>query len=466
MPRSAAPRARHRARARSRFPSVTPDDGGALPYLRDLLAEAGFAAELVDVLEAPGTPTSSTSTRGIGTRAPNFVFAGHTDVVPPGDVARWRFAPFSAEVADGELWGRGACDMKGGVAAAVAAALRFVARGAFPGSISFLVTGDEEGPSVNGTVKLLDWALARGERFDHCIVGEPTSVSDARRHDQARTARLAERAADARTAARATSPIRRSPTIRSARSRRCSRRCSRRRSIAGNADFRPVEPRSRQRRRRQSGGQRHSRRGPPRLQRPLQRPLDAGDARSRDRAARRRRRPGRAHDARLRSDQRGRLPHRSAGRSPISSPRAVEDVTGRRPELSTSGGTSDARFIKDACPVVELGLVNATIHAVDERVALDDLEALSRIYERVLERYFASAFPDCRQRFISIGRGGAERADQRTAAFSARRLTRARLLPGDVQRLAPPDSRPASDRARRPGRPGRSGCGRRLRARP
>ena len=88
----------------------------------------------------------------------------------------WRFPPFSAEVADGQLWGRGACDMKGGLAAAVAAALRFVARGDVPGSISFLVTGDEEGPSVNGTAKLLDWALAKGEAFDHCIVGEPTSV--------------------------------------------------------------------------------------------------------------------------------------------------------------------------------------------------------------------------------------------------------------------------------------------------
>ena len=107
---------------------------------------------------------------------PNLAFAGHTDVVPPGDKARWRFDPFSAEIADGMLWGRGACDMKGGVAASVAAALRFIARGAFAGSISFLLTGDEEGPAVNGTVKLVDWALRKGERFDHCILGEPTSV--------------------------------------------------------------------------------------------------------------------------------------------------------------------------------------------------------------------------------------------------------------------------------------------------
>src|SRR5262249_46214854 len=108
--------------------------------------------------------------------APHIVFAGHTDVVPPGDAVKWRFDPFSAEVADGMVWGRGACDMKGGVSAAVAAALRYVTRNdGAKGSISFLITGDREGVAINGTKKLLDWALAKGERFDHCILGEPTS---------------------------------------------------------------------------------------------------------------------------------------------------------------------------------------------------------------------------------------------------------------------------------------------------
>ena len=114
--------------------------------------------------------------RASASAQPNLAFAGHTDVVPPGDKALWRFDPFSGEIADGELWGRGACDMKGGVAASVAAALRFIAKGAFAGSISFLITGDEEGPAINGTVKLVDWALAKGETFDHCILGESTSV--------------------------------------------------------------------------------------------------------------------------------------------------------------------------------------------------------------------------------------------------------------------------------------------------
>src|SRR5271165_1476120 len=163
------------ARALIAFRSVTPVDGGALPWFAGLLAEAGFAVELA-TFTAPGTPDVLNLYARFGAGRPNLAFAGHTDVVPPGDIQRWRFGPFSATVAEGLLWGRGACDMKGGLAAAAAAALDFVARGPFHGSISFLVTGDEEGPAVNGTVKLLDWALARGERFDHCIVGEPTSV--------------------------------------------------------------------------------------------------------------------------------------------------------------------------------------------------------------------------------------------------------------------------------------------------
>ena len=163
------------ARALIRFPSVTPADGGALPYLSDLLGKAGFATELV-TFEAPGTPAVLNLYARFGARPPNLAFAGHTDVVPPGDKALWRFDPFSGEIADGQLWGRGACDMKGGVAAAVAAALCFIAGETFAGSISFLITGDEEGPAVNGTVKLLDWALGNGETFDHCILGELTSV--------------------------------------------------------------------------------------------------------------------------------------------------------------------------------------------------------------------------------------------------------------------------------------------------
>jgi succinyl-diaminopimelate desuccinylase len=139
------------------------------------LSAAGFACERVS-FSAPDTPDIDNLYARIGTQAPCLMFAGHTDVVPPGDAAHWRFPPFSAEVTEGQLWGRGAVDMKGGLAASMAAAIAHVATHRSPkGSIAFLITGDEEGPAVNGTAKLLDWAKARGETFDHCILGEPTN---------------------------------------------------------------------------------------------------------------------------------------------------------------------------------------------------------------------------------------------------------------------------------------------------
>ena len=273
------------ARALIAFPSVTPADAGALPYLEGLLEDAGFSAEIVS-FAAPGTPSIDNLYARFGVEAPNFVFAGHTDVVPPGDAEKWRFDPFAGALADGQIWGRGACDMKGGLAAVLAAALRFVARGPFRGSISFLVTGDEEGPAVNGTVKLLDWARERGERFDHCLLGEPTSVAalgdtikNGRRGSL--TGRLVVSGKQGHVAyprladnpIRPLAPILDRPADAAPRSR--------------HAGLRGLQPRSRQRRRRQSRDQRHSRRGSPGLQHPLQRSVDAGVAERRNRAARR-----------------------------------------------------------------------------------------------------------------------------------------------------------------------------------
>jgi succinyl-diaminopimelate desuccinylase len=378
------------ARALIRFPSVTPDDRGALPYLRDLLAQAGFAAELV-TFEAPATPSVLNLYARFGAVRPNLAFAGHTDVVPPGDIARWRFDPFAAEIADGQLWGRGACDMKGGVAAAVAAALRFIAKGPFPGSISFLITGDEEGPAVNGTAKLLDWALARGERFDRCIVGEPTCVSalgDTIKHGRRGSfnGKLTIHGRQGHVAYPdlAQNPVRALPLI------LASLFASK--LDKGTADFQPsnlevvsvdvgnqaanVIP------------------GEVRLQfnvryNDLWTPetLAAEITRRMAEAV-----PGARTTLSFEpTNAVAFLTRRGPFTDLVAA--AVEDVTGRRPELSTGGGTSDARFIKSACPVVELGLVNATIHAVDERVSLADLEALSRIYERAMERYFAQFGP-------------------------------------------------------------------------
>jgi succinyl-diaminopimelate desuccinylase len=381
----APPSALEIARALIRFPSVTPADGGALPYLRDLLAPAGFATELV-TFEAPGTPAVLNLYARFAAAKPNLAFAGHTDVVPTGDKARWRFDPFSGEIADGDLWGRGACDMKGGVAASVAAALRFIAKGAFAGSISFLLTGDEEGPAVNGTVKLIDWALAKGERFDHCILGEATSVEavgDTIKHGRrgSLNGRIAIRGRQGHAAYPhiADNPIRAlAPVLTALFSPPIDQ---------GDADFEPtnlevvsvdvgnpafnVIP-----------GEVSLKFNirfndlwtPESLAAEIARRVAAADQ------------GGRATLAFEPTNAVAFLTKPGQFTDLVAA--AVRDVTGRTPSLSTGGGTSDARFIKNACPVVELGLVNATIHAVDERVKLDDLEALSRIYERVLERYF------------------------------------------------------------------------------
>jgi len=376
------------ARALIACPSVTPADGGALPYLRDLLADAGFEAHLVCFSE-PGTPDVLNLYARFGSRAPNLAFAGHTDVVPPGDASLWRFDPFSATVADGHLWGRGASDMKGGLGAAVAAALRFVQKGAFQGSISFLVTGDEEGPAVNGTAKLLDWALEQGERLDGCIVGEPTSeqalgdtIKNGRRGSLTGRIALHGRQGHVAYPHLAENPIRALGPVLSALWETPL--------DSGNANF-----------------------GPSNLEvvsvdvdNPATNVIPA-EARLVFNV--------RFNDAwtpeTLKAEISARIAAAAGGTryhlvfdptnalAFLTSPgpftdlvaAAVEDATGRRPNLSTSGGTSDARFIKKACPVVELGLLNASIHAVDERAALEDIDALARIYERVLERYFLKA---------------------------------------------------------------------------
>src|SRR3954453_3785883 len=160
-----------------RCPSVTPADAGALGVLEDLLKAAGFETHRVTFSE-PGTADIDNLYARIGSDAPHITFAGHTDVVPAGDESAWTHGAFSGDVKDGILYGRGAVDMKGGIACSVAAVLQYLAdNGGRPkGSISFLITGDEEDISVNGTIKLLQWAAARGEKFDHCVLGEPSNV--------------------------------------------------------------------------------------------------------------------------------------------------------------------------------------------------------------------------------------------------------------------------------------------------
>jgi succinyl-diaminopimelate desuccinylase len=376
------------ARDLLRCASVTPAEGGALALLEKTLSEAGFSVHRVTFSE-PGADDVENLYARIGTAGPHLVFAGHTDVVPPGDEARWRYPPFAGEIADGVLFGRGAVDMKGAVACELAAVLDYLAgNGGKPkGSISFLITGDEEGVAVNGTVKLLRWAAARGERFDHCILGEPTNpkelgdlVKIGRRGSLNGTVIVTGKEGHVAYPALADSPVRRIVAIMTA--------VMAEPLDAGSAHFDPsnleftsvdvgnktvnVIPPEARARFNIRFNDRHT-------QGSLKALIEA-----------------RAHAAAQGGHFRIAWEPSNADVF-VTKPGpfvdmvsgAIAEATGRQPELSTSGGTSDARFIKDYCPVVEFGLVNTTMHKIDECVATADLVVLTAVYRRILERYFA-----------------------------------------------------------------------------
>ncbi len=373
------------ARALIRCQSVTPAEGGALAFLGSLLKSAEFEVHQVKFSQA-GTPDVENLFAKIGNGAPHLVFAGHTDVVPAGEEAHWTHPPFAGEVAGGALYGRGAVDMKGAIACFAAAAHDYLAaKGGLKGSISFLITGDEEGPSINGTKKLLAWAAARGERFDHSLVGEPTSTEQVgdtikigRRGSLSAALAVAGRQGHVAYPQRAENPIR--PLL------RMLSKLQDEPFDAGSLLFEPshLEITS----------------------------IDVGnvavnvipaEARARfnirfndshTAAGLRTLIEKRCRDAEQHASYR--LEWEPSSESFLTKPgpfvdlvtRAVEDVAGSKPAHSTSGGTSDARYIKDFCPVVELGLVGRTMHAVDEQVPIEDLKRLTAIYRRVIELYF------------------------------------------------------------------------------
>lgn len=374
----------HLASQLIRCPSVTPLEGGALELLEGVLARAGFECARVD---RGGTPNLF-ARRGPKAARRSFGFNGHTDVVPPGDVARWRLDPFGGEVREGFLWGRGAADMKSGVAAFVAAACALAPRLPSDGAILLAVTGDEEGDATDGTLALLDWMEGRGERMSVCLVGEPTSseticdtVKIGRRGSL--TAHLTVTGVQGHSAypERARNPI---PAM-----ARLVDRLSSHRLDEGTDHF-----------------------GPSTLAVVT---MDTGNGASNVIPAETRatlnirfndRHTGASLEAWLRAEADRalrefevgvRIAVRVSGEAFLTPPgplselvsRAVKAETGQAPQLSTTGGTSDARFIRRHCPVVELGLVGPTMHQVDERVEAAQVEGLARVYGRILEDYFA-----------------------------------------------------------------------------
>jgi len=378
------------ARNLIRCPSVTPAEGGALAYLEGTLSGAGFAVNRVTFGE-PGAADVENLYARIGSGRPHLVLAGHTDVVAPGDESAWTHPPFAAEIADGTLFGRGAVDMKGAIACQLAAVLdHLAAAGGKPkGSISFLITGDEEGIAVNGTVKLLAWAAARGEKFDHCILGEPTNpdtlgdmIKIGRRGSLNGALIVTGTQGHVAYPALADNPVRGIVALMGALMAEPL--------DAGSAHFDPsnleftsvdvgnrtvnVIPTEARARFNIRYNDRHTRDG---LKALVERRAAAAAGRARWRIE------WEPSNADVFLTKPGAFVDLVAA--------AVAEITGRTPELSTSGGTSDARFIKDYCPVIEFGLANQTMHKVDERVPAADLVALTAIYRRILERYFAPA---------------------------------------------------------------------------
>ena len=377
------------ARELLRCPSVTPADAGALSILENILKAAGFEVHRVSFSE-PGTADIDNLYARIGSSAPHISFAGHTDVVPAGDEAAWSHGAFSGDVKDGLLYGRGAVDMKGGIACSVAGVLEYLAsHGGKPkGSISFLITGDEEDVAVNGTIKLLEWVAARGDKLDHCVLGEPSNVEVlgdcikiGRRGSQSGTLHVEGIQGHVAYPQRANNPVPDISRLIVALSDEPLDHGSAQ-FQASNLEFTSVDV----------GNTATN--------------VIPGQARAKFNI---RFNDNHNHES-LRQLVEERLAKAAGNRirarivwEPSNSNvfvtkpgaftdlavAAIEQVTGRKPELSTGGGTSDARFISRYCPVIEFGLVGQTMHQIDERTPVSDLEKLTKIYRGLLDRYFA-----------------------------------------------------------------------------
>jgi succinyl-diaminopimelate desuccinylase len=370
--------------------SVTPDEGGALTYLQDILEGAGFECHRL-IFSDEDTPDVDNLFARLGTGAPHLCFAGHTDVVPPGDEADWTHPPFAAEIVDGWLFGRGSADMKGNIACFVESTLAHLNAGKsqLDGSISFLITGDEEGPAVNGTRKVLEWMKENGHNPDHCIVGEPSAskfVGDTVRIGRrgSLSGHVTVTGVQGHTAypELANNPV---PGMLKVLSSFLEEPLD-----EGTPHFSPSDLQIAT----IDAGNPATNVIPARLSATFNIRFNANHtAESLMEIL--------GNKATLALEGTG-LEHQISflPSSPcfVTEPgplvdlmtEAAKNETGKMPVLSTGGGTSDARFAKDYCPVIEFGLVNKTIHQVDERIEVKDLETLTRLYRDFIERYFSA----------------------------------------------------------------------------
>lgn len=375
-------------RALIRCRSVTPAEAGAIQFAARTLAEAGFSTKELR-FSAPGTADVDNLFARFGTGRMHFCFAGHVDVVPPGNEQSWTYPPFEGAVAQGFVYGRGASDMKGSVAAFMAAAIEFAAeRGpSFGGSVSLLLTGDEEGPAINGTRKVMAWLAAEGMVPDHCLLGEPTCLGQlgdtmkiGRRGSLSAAITAIGKQGHSAYPQQFDNPI---PKL-----VRLLDRLNRHVLDRGTGLFEPSHMAITS----VDVGNPATNVIPERASAKLNirfNPLHSGV---------KLRQWIEAEAEEVKADMGGRFEfsYSEPREAFLTEPNpfvealqeAVEDVTGLRPKPSVSGGASDAGFIKAYCPVVEFGPTNATIHQVDERISIDELLQLKAVYQAVLAKYF------------------------------------------------------------------------------
>jgi succinyl-diaminopimelate desuccinylase len=362
-------------------PSVTPREGGALDLLEAELTAMGCACTRLPFGEAEERVDNLFARWGTG--GPHFAFAGHTDVVPPGDTAAWTHDPFSGEIVDGRLHGRGAADMKGGVAAFVAATARFLETPPQQGSISFLITGDEEGDAINGTTRMVDWVRDNDQVPDMCLVGEPTNVSEM--GDVIKNGRRGSLSCKLTVTGIqghvAYPHLADNPLTHLLAMLAPVNGCE----LDGGTEF--FDPSTANVTSIDVGNK-------------------AGNVIPASATAQFNIRFNTEHSAdsligwlEEHFDRVGGTweAHWKATAHPFLTPPgqltdmiadATEKIVGRRPKLSTNGGTSDARFITNICPVAEFGLVGRTMHKIDEQVAVEDIQSLTDIYTHILNLFF------------------------------------------------------------------------------
>lgn len=379
-----------------RCPSVTPSDAGALDLLEKVLTEIGFTCTRLPFQE-PDTARVDNLYARLGDAAPHICFAGHTDVVPVGAADNWQKDPFSGEISDDKLWGRGAADMKGAIAAFVAATADYLSQNGKPkGSISLLITGDEEGPSVNGTIKMLDWLSTQQEVIDDCIVGEPTNpetlgemIKIGRRGSVNTTVTIEGIQGHVAYPHRAANPV---PHLVQLLERLITAKLD-----DGTPHFQPSNLEL-------TGfdvGNAVTNVIPALAQARFN--IRYNDIWSRDTITDWiNENLNAAHDALNNAidgenkfsltvdiNHSGEAFLTPTGTLSELAVSAVEKTLGMTPKLSTSGGTSDARFIKDHARVIEFGLVGKTMHKVDEHVRVNDIQSLTKIYQEILSGYFS-----------------------------------------------------------------------------